>query len=152
MRIGIWGNYNYGNFGDDLMAVSIAIYLLNKGHIPVVYRLNKEISKQFDIETENSINDFVSNVDFCLIGGGGMLVGNSWLKRTISITAKRFEIDFKELLEAITDYKKEIYPISIGGEAKKSAPFSKYRNQFFKSQYLKKGTVRLDGDLLLILL
>jgi polysaccharide pyruvyl transferase WcaK-like protein len=150
MKIGIWGNYNYGNFGDDLMAISISKYLINKGHHPIVYRLNKGLSQQFDIQTEDNIDELISKIDFCLIGGGGMLVGNSWIKRQLSIVAKKFENDFNELLDALTYYNVPIYSVSIGGGANAIAKFSNHRKQFYKSNLLKKGTVRLEGDLSLI--
>jgi hypothetical protein len=151
MKIGIWGNYNYGNFGDDLMAISIAKHLVNQGHHPIVYRLNNSLAQQFGrIQIEDTIDKFVSEIDLCLIGGGGMLVGNSWIKRRLSSVAKNFENDFKELLDALARYNVSIYPVSIGGEATATAKFSSYRKRFYKSNLLKKGTVRLAGDLNLI--
>jgi hypothetical protein len=66
------------------------------------------------------------------------------------LVAKRFENDFKELSDTLTRYDMPIYPVSIGGEAIATAKFSSYRKRFFLSNLLKKGTVRLKGDLDLI--
>lgn len=149
MKIGIWGNYCYGNFGDDLMAISIANYLKRKGHIPVVYRLDKQLSKKFDIETETSISMLVSEVEFLLIGGGGMLVSNSIIKQLFSPVAREFERDFDELNTALSKYKKKIYPISIGGSGKEDVKLPKSREKFFTSNFVREGTLRLESDLLL---
>lgn len=149
MKIGIWGNYCYGNFGDDLMAISIANYLKRKGHLPVVYRLDKHLARKFDIETESSVSKLVSEVDFLLIGGGGMLVSNSRIKQIFSPVARKFEDDFKRLDKALVKFKKYIYPISIGGAGKEHVKLPKSREKFFSGQFVGEGTLRLKRDLLL---
>lgn len=146
MKIGIWGNYCYGNFGDDLMAISIANYLKKKGHCPIVYRLDALLAKQFSIEVEGSVQSLVEKVDLLFIGGGGMLVGDSILRRYFSPVARSFENDFKELNEALAVYKKNVYPISIGGDGNGRPRIPRQRKKFFSS-YVGDGTLRLKGDL-----
>ena len=80
LTIGIWGNYNYGNWGDDLMAIIIAEYIKKNGHRTIVYRLDEDLSKEHNIPSERSVDKLVRDSDFLLIGGGGMLVGNSLVK------------------------------------------------------------------------
>lgn len=146
LTIGVWGNYNYGNWGDDLMAVMIANYIKKKGHQPIVYRLDGELSSEYNLPTEYDVKKLVEVSDFLLIGGGGMLVGNKLLKRWLSPIARKFENDFKELNEALEKFNKNIYPISIGGEEKAKVNLSKHRYNFFKSKYIGGGTLRLKGD------
>lgn len=148
MRIGIWGNYYYGNFGDDLMAISIANYIIKLGHTPLIYRFDEKLSLQYHIESEHNINSFVEKVDFCFIGGGGMLVGMNWVKRVLNPVYRKFEHDFYEFEKALMKFKKEVYPISIGGEDNGKINFSNYRKHFFSSSRVQNGTVRLKGDLI----
>ncbi len=150
MKIGIWGNYYYGNFGDDLMAIAIARHIKKCGHVPVVYRLNKQLANQYEIESVETIRELVKDSDFCVIGGGGVLVSYKWLKRIFSPVARKFETDFKALLNSLALHKVYIYPISIGGDGKPTAKLSVWRKFFFNSKYLKEGTVRLDGDVQLL--
>ncbi|WP_430972677.1 polysaccharide pyruvyl transferase family protein [Sunxiuqinia rutila] len=149
MKIGIWGNYCYGNFGDDLMAVSIANYLKRKGHQPIVYRLDYVLASLFNIEVENSVLKLVEKVDFLFIGGGGMLVVDSFLRQFLSPVARSFERDFKEFNEALDRYKKNVYPISIGGNGNGDSNLPRQRKKFFSSSFACNGTLRLKGDLML---
>jgi len=147
MKIGVWGNYNYGNFGDDLMAISIASHLKEEGHEPLVYRLDPQLSQQHNIQTTNSISTFVSESDLLLIGGGGMLVGSSKLKQIFSPVARKFENDFKELNKALSFYRKNIVAVSIGGDGIEYTELPAQRRRLFSSTQFRGGTVRLKGDL-----
>ncbi|HCV79940.1 MAG: hypothetical protein CMP12_19075 [Zunongwangia sp.] len=147
LTIGIWGNYNYGNWGDDLMAIIIAEYIKKNGHRTIVYRLDEDLSKEHNIPSERSVDKLVRDSDFLLIGGGGMLVGNSLVKRLLSPIAKKFERDFKDLNKSLKAHGKKIYPITIGGEEKMEVSLSKSRSDFFKSDSVPGGTLRLKGDI-----
>lgn len=129
------------------MAVSIANYLKRKGHMPVVYRLDKQLAGKYDIETENSISKLVSQTEFLLIGGGGMLVSNSRIKQILSPVARKFERDFAMLTKALAEFKKNIYPISIGGVGQENVRLPRVREEFFTSNFVREGTMRLKGDL-----
>lgn len=146
-RVGIWGSYNYGNFGDDLMAICIAEYLKQFSIQPIVYRLDKELAKAHYICSENDISKFVEDSDFIIIGGGGMLVNNGFFKRILSPVSRNFELDFFFLLKEIKKYKKFAYAISIGGDMQKIVNFSKFRKDLFLSANFKGGTVRLISDI-----
>jgi hypothetical protein len=73
--IGVWGAYKFNNFGDDLMAVMIALHLRDKGFFPTVYQLNRVVSSEYDIETSFSIEEICKNSCALIIGGGGLLCG-----------------------------------------------------------------------------
>ena len=129
------------------MAISIANYLKKKGHQPIVFRLDRRLAEKFDIETETSVSALVAQTSFLIIGGGGMLVGNSGIRRIFSPIARKFENDFKQLKKALEKFKKNIYPISIGGAGKKDVRLPRSRERFFASNFVREGTLRLKGDL-----
>ena len=147
-KVAIWGSYEHGNYGDDLMAVIFANHLKNMGIRPVVYRLNNKVAEQYSIDTTDNIDDLFSDCAFAILGGGGMLVTDSLLRRTFSKVSRSFEKDFKDLYQALKKYGTSFFPISIGGNGylEESFKLASYRNKVFKSDCCKKGTLRLESD------
>ena len=124
MKIAIWGSYNYGNYGDDIMAVQFAKYLKSLNVEPVVYRLDKRLAQRYQIQTTESLNELLNNAEFCIIGGGGFLVENF---------SAPFEEDFRQLHKASIEKNCPVYPISIGGEGLgENASLSHLRRDFFE--------------------
>lgn len=85
MKVAIWGSYNHGNYGDDLMAIQFANYFKELGVHPCVYRLDECLAKKYSIESAKSLDDLLENASFGIIGGGGMLIGTSEKKKTQKI-------------------------------------------------------------------
>jgi hypothetical protein len=149
MRVAIWGSYEHGNFGDDLMAIIFALHLKKLGCVPIIYRLNKEIANRFKLETTDNINELFLDVSFGIIGGGGMLVVDPSFRRFFSRVAWKFESDYKELYKVLNSKSNvEIIPLSIGGNGdnqdKDNLP--NYRNKVF-TEFVKRGSFRLSGDI-----
>ena len=73
MKIAIWGSYNHGNYGDDIMAIQFAKALMDEGFEPWVYRLDKDLADRFQIHSTSSLDELLDESPICLIGGGAML-------------------------------------------------------------------------------
>ncbi|MEP1870516.1 MAG: polysaccharide pyruvyl transferase family protein [Paraglaciecola sp.] len=148
MKVAIWGSYEHGNFGDDLMAIIFAAHLKKLGCEPIVFRLDSEIAKRYSVETTNDINKLLENSSLVLIGGGGMLVVDPSVRRYFSRVAWNFESDFKQLLKALKSHNLKVIPLSIGGngENKLDVTLPKYRRAVF-SRYCDRATLRLSGDI-----
>ncbi|AFY53052.1 hypothetical protein Riv7116_0450 [Rivularia sp. PCC 7116] len=142
MKVAIWGSYNYGNYGDDIMAIQFAKYFKSINVRPVVYRLNKQLAKRYQIQTTDSLNELFDDAEFCIIGGGGFLVENF---------SAPFEEDFRRLKIVSSEKNCPVYPISIGGEGLgKNTSLSYWRQQFFQGETCKSSSVRLPSDRALI--
>ncbi len=142
MKVAIWGSYNYGNYGDDIMAIQFAKYLKSLGIESIVYRLDKQLAKRYQLETTDSLDELLSNVEFCIIGGGGFLVENF---------SAPFESDFRHLCEVSNEKNCPVYPISIGGEGlSEKHQLSHWRQKFFQGNMCQPCTVRLESDKALI--
>ena len=68
--IALFGDYKYGRFGDDLMAVIFGRELQSH-HIPFrVYGLQPERRAEFQFQGTNSINELLSGAAAVVYGGG----------------------------------------------------------------------------------
>ncbi len=142
MKVAIWGSYNYGNYGDDIMAVQFAKYLKSLNVQPVIYRLDKQLAKRYQLQTTDSLDELLNDAKFCIIGGGGFLVENF---------SAPFEEDFRRLHQASIEKNCPVYPLTIGGEGLgKNASLSYWRRQFFQGDICQSCTVRLESDKALI--
>ncbi|MGB6297953.1 MAG: polysaccharide pyruvyl transferase family protein [Rivularia sp. (in: cyanobacteria)] len=142
MKIAIWGSYNYGNYGDDIMAIQFAKYLKSLNVEPIVYRLDKQLAQRYQLQTTDSLNELLSDAKFCIIGGGGFLVENF---------SAPFEEDFRRLHQVSIEKNCPVYPLTIGGEGLgKNASLSYWRREFFRGDMCQSCTVRLESDKALI--
>lgn len=143
MKVAIWGSYNYGNYGDDLMALQFATALQRMGVYPWVYRLDANLAKQYSIKTTNSLKELFDGAKFCIIGGGGMLV-----EKLVDDTT---ENDFQELYLISHTQNCPVFPISIGGDGQGTkTKMSFWKQKFFQSSICQTSTVRLEEDILLM--
>ncbi len=149
MKIGIWGLYDKGNFGDDLMAAMFFNYLKQIGATPLVYNASTYLVNELSTESITNLNEFVSNVDIVIIGGGGMLVNNSLPKILLRKLNFEFEKSFYDLRKALKRFNKKLIPLSIGG-ANSSFLNNPFKKDLFNSHYSPLGTVRLPSDLNLV--
>src|SRR5690606_24763547 len=104
MKIGVWGSYDKGNFGDDLMAYMLVTHLKEKGHEPFLYNATKPLALECEVESVWDIYDFVKKADVVIIGGGGMLINNSFLRFIVRKVAYEFELSFYHLYKALVKF------------------------------------------------
>jgi hypothetical protein len=138
MKIAIWGSYNFGNYGDDTMAIQLSKFLKDLNVDPMVYLLDKSLANKHSIDTTDSVDELIRGASFCIIGGGSMLANN---------LPESLEKEFHKLYDTLKKYGCQIFPISIGGEGLgKKAPLSFWRNKLFSDTSCKWSTVRLKSD------
>lgn len=140
MKVAVWGSYNYGNYGDDIMALQFAQALQAEGLEPWVYRLNRDVASRFQIQSTDSVDELLEQAEFCLIGGGAMLESGSSV----------MDQDFEDLRRAGTKYYCPIYPVSVGGDGQGIlSRLSCQKEAFWTSDYCQNPTVRLTADVAL---
>lgn len=143
-KVGIWGSYNHGNFGDDLMAEIFSMELRRLGMAPVVFSANPHVVSPGTATVSSSLSDWDDST--VILGGGAMLAGESlaayWLRSASRVVAR----EFSELTAWGQRTGGRVLPISIGGDGAESATLFGDRNSFFKSELAPRGTVRLKDD------
>jgi len=147
MKVAVFGSYNYGNYGDDLMGVMFAHRLKQMGANPIVYRLDSAFAKTYDIQTTQSLDELLSNSRFCIVGGGGLLIG----KTKLSEVDREIEADFEAFALATQKYKCPLHPLSIGGDGRGAkTPFPSGRHLLFSGPTCQTTTVRNESDIVLM--
>ena len=156
MKVSIWGSYCYGNYGDDLMALQFAKVLKNLGVTPWVYRLDKCLADKYSVKTTNSLDELFQDTRFCIIGGGGLLVGQT-PKRNKKKSKSAFDLvaekndDFHNLYLMSSHYNCPVFPISVGGDGRGAdTPLPSSVNEFWQGSTCKISTVRLREDIALV--
>lgn len=138
-RVAIWGSYNHGNYGDDVMAIAFARVLKKHGFIPIVYRLNSELAASYGFLSTDSLDELIANSSFCIIGGGAWLCSGNF--------SEAVEKDCEDFEATLNKYDCPLYSISIGGDGNiDPQKLSKARASLFSSEAFKGGTVRLPED------
>jgi hypothetical protein len=128
-----------------------ALHIRSLGYTPIVYKLDRKIADEYGFETADTMDELVRNVKLCIIAGGALLKPLVFYKRWLKKDFIEFENDFRRMHEAGKKYSVKFCAISMGGDGKTrslSKYFSKYRRDFFSSEYFLDGTVRLEGDVL----
>jgi hypothetical protein len=136
MRVVIWGSYQWGNFGDDLMAVMISLFLKRHGFHPIVYRLHSSIAATYNIETTQFLEEALIGSSALIIGGGNFLGSVS-----------QIDDDWVELEACLSKHNTPIHFISIGGDGSESPHLCPSAYRVLSSNRLLSGTVRLKSDL-----
>lgn len=146
MKIGLWGSYDKGNFGDDLMAYMISSYLTGLDMEVILFSPTPELVSECSCDSTNDIEKFVKSCDYVVIGGGGMLINNSILRFFAKRVAFDFEVSFFKLLRAVVKYNRKLICISIGGDGENylNNPF---KRKLFENPICLGGSVRLESDL-----
>ncbi|MEM9092162.1 MAG: polysaccharide pyruvyl transferase family protein [Cyanobacteria bacterium P01_F01_bin.53] len=144
MKVAVFGSYNYGNYGDDLMGVMFAHKLKQLDAEPIVYRLDPVFANTYDVQTTDSLDELLSNARFCIIGGGGLLIG----KTKLSKIDQEIEDDFKAFALATQQYSCPLYPLSVGGDGRgENTPFPSGRRLLFSGPTCQLTTVRNKSDI-----
>ena len=144
-RVAIWGSYNYGNYGDDLMAIVFAKHVKRLGLTPIVFGLSPRVGASHGFEVTDDVSTLIRNAAACVIGGGAWLAGET--PRAAEAARKR-TLEFLELASAIERHACPTFLMSIGsdGPHAKSPGLSVPRQRLLRSGLCRLATVRLPGD------
>jgi hypothetical protein len=115
MRIGLFGFFHIGNFGDDLMAVLVAQHLSKQGHDILVHGLHEQVASEFALTTTDSIEELVKWSDCIVYAGGGAFLG-----RSNASSFSKFDRQLDSLLSIAAQLKKEVLGISLGGDERRT--------------------------------
>lgn len=119
--VGLFGFYGYGNFGDDLMSVIIAMYLTEKGFEPLIHGSGCEYAEQQGFQTVETVEELIQRTKAIVFGGGGLLV--SWKSSHLAQQYRQFNENMehhqrqaKTLLSTAKRQGVPIFAISVGGD------------------------------------
>lgn len=154
IKVGLFGFYGYGNFGDDLMAVLFARFLQQQNVDVVVYKLCQPYAAEYRLHVANTIPELLDGTDLVIIGGGGALISRKpsrWKKRQWGLSAK-LAVRAKEyalLLDMLSQRKIPLYALSVGGNGIYPDPLTpSYKQRILEiSRYV---SVRNSEDLELL--
>ena len=150
-RVLLWGSYDEGNFGDDLMAVLLATYLRSQNVEPLVLGLKAKALGSHAITVTHNLKAGLESVDICLIGGGEFLFRESLLRRILRSHPRKFERQCDQLSRTCALLDKKIYSISIGGDGVVDPKLiSRSRRDLFDPSVYCGGTVRLKTDVAIL--
>jgi polysaccharide pyruvyl transferase WcaK-like protein len=110
MKIGLFGYYRYGNFGDDLMAVLLADHLAAEGHEVRVFGLKAEIAESAGVKATDDLEGLVAWADCLVYGGGGVFLDVS--------ANRRIDADLDAFLDARQRRGVALYAVSVGGDGR----------------------------------
>ncbi len=143
MKVAIWGSYNHGNYGDDVMAIMFVKRLQKLGVSPWVYRLDEKLAKLYKVNTTNSLTELFQGTKFCILGGGTVL-----LEPLSGSVGSAMNEDTRQLLKISEQEKCPLFCISIGGDGTTvtNRKLTLYQWDLLKSEVFQGGTVRLQQD------
>jgi len=148
MRIGLFGFYWEGNFGDDLMALLAAAAVRRLGHEPVVAGLAPELAQRYGIARVATAAELVAATDRVVLGGGGLLTGP---REDAGGPARHFAAALQELVGAAEAARKPLWAWSLGGDGQGSeAPLKPGARRLLESSAFVGGTVRRLADVPLL--
>ncbi len=74
MRVALFGLYNQGNFGDDLMGVLFARFLTQAGFTVRIWGISPSDATDAGIHRCGDIDALLRDIDVLVLGGGGLFV------------------------------------------------------------------------------
>jgi polysaccharide pyruvyl transferase WcaK-like protein len=141
-RIGIVGYYDYGNFGDDLMAVVVARIVSAAGAHPSVLAANRRF-EDYGLDVTPDPAALADSCDAIVLGGGGALLSPA-ADRPGSPSGRYSEL-LARVAVASTQTGTPLYAVSIGGDGAQR-PLRAGVEKFLKAPNFRQATVRLRDD------
>jgi hypothetical protein len=143
-KIGVFGWYMHGNFGDEVMAIMIGRTLKANGYRPVLYRLPPYLAQAEQLETADTIDALTDGAAACILGGGGLLVsGADAMTPSLAV----FDDEFRELAVFCTSRSVPVWGVSIGGTgAGRKAKLYPGLARLLGSGVIRGLTLRLQQD------
>ncbi len=149
MKIGLFGYYHANNFGDDLMAVLFAKYLVDEGHEVFVYGISNELADSVGASSIETLTELAKSVDVCVLGGGALLKDVSG--SNLTKLQKTLEHECFQLVQITRKRKIPCYAVSIGGNSKSlSRGVRTGIMAYLMSENFKGCTTRLKSDAIFV--
>ena len=111
-KIGVFGWYMQGNFGDEIMAIMVARSLRSHGFRPVVYKLPRYLADAEGIETADTLDVLLEGASACVLGGGGLFVSAA---ETVTPALAVFDEELRQLAVRCASRSIPVWGVSIGG-------------------------------------
>ncbi|SED90727.1 polysaccharide pyruvyl transferase family protein [Rhodobacter sp. 24-YEA-8] len=147
MKILLWGAYQQGNFGDDLMAILFAKKFSQAGHTVEVFGLQETEASLNGLVVCNDIYSGVKNADVVVLGGGAVLKEAQIARILLKAAPRKIEARYISLFRAISRYGTPVCFTSIGSDGISSfSDVAWTRRRLFTSPLMLGGTVRLMKD------
>jgi hypothetical protein len=143
-KVGVFGWYMHGNFGDEIMAVMIARTLKLHGFHPVLYKAPHRLALAEAVDTVETIDALTNGAVACVLGGGGLLVSAA---ENMTADIARFDEDVRQLAAACRSHSIPVWGVSIGGTGTgRSAKLFPGMARLLGSGVVRGVTTRLEGD------
>lgn len=138
MNVLIWGFYDQGNLGDDLMAIIVAELLRALGVNPIIKSANQRFS---DLGYEVTDSLYNVSVDAIVLGGGALL-------KAPGSSSGAIESAVSELARAVLSLRLPVVAISIGSDGvDQLEALSDGRRALVANSWFRGATLRLKRDL-----
>ncbi len=122
-NVAMFGFYDAGNFGDDLMAVLLGLSLREAGARCTTFGLDGETARDFGLSATRNVGHLLEDAGIVVWGGGGLLV--PWNPLVYRLLYGRFAASCDDLLLGIGKRRLRKAAISVGGDgtvARKLSP------------------------------
>jgi polysaccharide pyruvyl transferase WcaK-like protein len=134
-KIGLYGFYKHGNFGDDVMCIMIARTLKSLGFRPIVYQLPAFYAIPEQVDTADTLESLLDGAAACVLGGGGLLISAG---ENVFPALLEMDQDLERLATVCQSRSIPVWGVSIGGTG--TGRFSKLYPGL--ARLLGSGTVR----------
>mgnify|MGYP000686223704 CR=1 FL=1 len=142
-NLGIFGAFEPGNFGDDLMAIIFGCEArkIIRGNV-IIYGLSDELAKKYGFQSVRSIDQLVDSSDLIAVcGGGGLCIGPE-----ASGYALKFIQEIAQLMSSIHRRNLPFAFFSMGGNGLNS--HHRTIKKMLSTATHEFSTVRLKSDLM----
>ncbi|MBR9847008.1 MAG: polysaccharide pyruvyl transferase family protein [Algicola sp.] len=137
-KVLIWGFYNQGNIGDDIMALIVARMIEELGYKPAIFSENNRF-KEFGVDVASSFDSL--DIDFIVMGGG------AFLKSPKSSTSS-IEKSIADFADYVEKYSVPVVALSIGSDGINSTDeMSEPRRRIVSSKHFRGASLRLRSDI-----
>ncbi len=125
----MFGFYDAGNFGDDLMAVLLGLSLKEAGVRCTTFGLDGETARDFGLSAARSVEHLLEDAGIVVWGGGGLLV--PWNPLMYRLLYGGFAANCDDLLSGIKRRRLRKAAISVGGDGTVAGKLSPAYKQAF---------------------
>ncbi len=121
LKVGLFGFYGYGNFGDDLMAVLFSLFLGQQKVEVVVYQLCQPYAARYNLRVANTVPELFDRTDLLIIGGGALLISRKpirwrWVRFSLAAKFAKREEEYRLFIHMLSQRKIPLYAFSVGGD------------------------------------